>query len=577
MAIYTMTRRKSAESVDPRARVIDDLQRISNEARSKFLGTDWFRTVRVLYNLVQSSAARPSFRPAVGIPQLQLLNFNEATDLASLSPKVYITNQKRERIDEREHAFQDHWRWQNVNNRLLFAELWALYCGTTFLQVGWDPTANMGDGEVWTDWLDPENVFPDPYAKSGKDLTFYLVETRMYPDMVAHYWPETGRGITPVRRVGSPNINMIGDAAGYNFEMPPGPLSAMPGMGAQTRPPTDGRVKVRFVWCLDYSVREVQESKTEKVLKSLQEASTKTIRPRYKPMFPNGHYMVECEGRILVDADNPFPVTSTSKFPIIELHALPNLTSFWAPPPPRFSIDLQQLAERMMSQTFENAVRLNNGVWFIDESTGIDAEDFGGLPGEVRIINPNSKVPEIKWPTAMPDHMTKMPLMLLQLQKELQGFSQTREGQSSKGNVSAGLFDASLYQSQFLTRLRSMLLAETVQKLAEMQFATMCRYYKHSRYFPSFAAKSDEESEFSFSEWKPLDMDADAHQLHVDPGSVRPISQAALRNLVMQLRSAGLISVADALNALEIPDADAKAAEVEQENQLAALAKVKKR
>jgi hypothetical protein len=574
MAFTTITRRKSEQSADPRSRQIDELQRISVERRNQFLGPDWYRTCRILYNLLQGSASRPSFRPAVLIPQMQLLAFSEATDLSSLSPKVYITK-KRERDAEREKAFQDDWRAQSINNRLLFAELWALYAGTSFLQVGYDPNARQGDGEVWTDWVDPETVYPDPSARSDRDWTYVILESRLYADEVKALWPETATGIQPRRASGSPTLVNVGESAGYSFEMPPGPLSAMPGSPA-SRQAWDGRLKVRVLFTDDYSLLEVKEKAIDKALNAL--ASTQAaVKPKHLRKYPNGRFIVECEGRILADGDNPFPRTDRVKFPVIPLWALPNLTSFWAPPPPRFSLDLQELAGRMYSQAFENAVRLNNGIWFIDEATGIEAEDFGGLPGEVRIINAQSRIPEIRWPAPMPEHMLKMPAILLALQKELWGFTQVREGQPGKGNVSAGLFDASLYQSQFLTRLRSMLLAEAVQKLAEIRFFSMCRFYRNSRYFPSFNPTSEEEDKaFSFSEWKPLDASADM-QIHLDPGSVRPISQAAMRQLVMGLRSAGLIDAPSALEILEIPDAEAIAEKVEKEQQLAALARTKKR
>ena len=65
MAFTTITRRKSEQSADPRSRQIDELQRISVERRNQFLGPDWYRTCRILYNLLQGSASRPSFEATV--------------------------------------------------------------------------------------------------------------------------------------------------------------------------------------------------------------------------------------------------------------------------------------------------------------------------------------------------------------------------------------------------------------------------------------------------------------------------------------------------------------------------------
>ena len=109
----------------------------------------------------------------------------------------------------------------------------------------------------------------------------------------------------------------------------------------------------------------------------------------------------------------------------------------------------------MWTQLYENAVRLNNGTWFIGENTGIDPEKFGGMPGEVQTINANSiREIELKFPPAMPQHFTQLPQLLLDKQRELQGFTDARSGQPGAGNISPELFDASIMRAKGLTQLR---------------------------------------------------------------------------------------------------------------------------
>jgi len=276
---------------------------------------------------------------------------------------------------------------------------------------------------------------------------------------------------------------------------------------------------------------------------------------------------VEAGGRVVADGDNPTP---RGRFPLVPIYALPPLTDFYPPPPSRFTKDLQDLAGRMLTQTFENAVRINNYVWFIDENTGITIEAFGGLPGEVQIINANSRSPTLIAPTPMPQHMTQLPQMLLALQKELQGYSDARQGQAQAGNISPDLFEASLYQSKSLTRCRERLLAHSVHEIAEQLFDQMATYYTGQRAFPSM------NENFETIPWLPL-AEGNKLGLYIDPTSLAPISKTAMRQAAPQLRQAGALDVLSYLRALDWPDADAIATKIDREMQLTALAKSRKR
>jgi hypothetical protein len=577
ITVLPLKKPDDAAQQDGRARQIDELQRISSDSRGRFLGEDYFRTCHNLYNVLGGSVTRPFFRPTVQLPFLQLLTLNEAADLAELNPKVMVyshgTKNKRER--EREQAFQDQWKQQGMNVTLLFEILWARYAGTAFAQVGYDHEPRNGQGQVWCDWINPQWVYPDPAAKSDKDWSYVVVESRMYIDEIRRRWPEHGAYVRPHPAASSPTLNLLGEGPGYTFEMPPGPLSYMPGAASQARQGNwDGRVRVRTLFADDYSIEVAKDKSTKKALE-------KVLKPTRRPKYANGRRMViEAGGVILADGDIPIPETPSCRFPVVPLWSLPNITSFWCPPMPRFAMDIQELAARMLSQTFENAVRLNNGIWFIDSRCGIDAEDFGGLPGEVRIINSGSPIPEIKWPPPMPPHMVQMPEYLLGKVKELMGFTVERQGKPGAGNVSAGLYDASVYQAQYLTRLASMLLADHVQKLTELQFYTMARFYTYSRYFPSFAAGGGTEAdddEGGLSQWEPVKDDISKYSIYLDPGSVRALTKTGLRQMVLALRQAGLIDAEHALDMLEVPDAETIAKNLENEERLAALAKIKRR
>src|ERR1700674_829347 len=393
------------------SRQLDELFRLSEEERDRQLGANWFVEVAQFYTLTGlKSAAAPSFRPRVQIPELQTLMLAEATDISETSPKVFLMN-KGKRDKEREKAFQEHWRQQQYNLQLFFAELWALFCGTGFLQVGVDPEGRRGKGEIWVNARDAGATFPDPGTLDRDHWVYVGIEDKMYLDEICRMWPDAG---VRLRRQAKGYVSArIGtdDSGPGGLSLPEGPMRWGSGSIPQQRVVGDGRMMVRQLFINDYSTEELSKEERARIQEML---GPLTPSPEFKLKFPNGRWVVECEGVVLADGENPFPF---KLFPIIPIQSMPRLKSFWVPPPVRYSKSLQELAERMLTGVFENGVRLNNGTWFVDERAGTDVNDFGGLPGEVRIINAGATVPEVKYGQPMPAQFTQMPELLLTKQR----------------------------------------------------------------------------------------------------------------------------------------------------------------
>lgn len=544
---------------DELMRQLDELQRISADNRKKFFGDNWFKELRDLYNMPIGVDSRntPTFRPRISIPQMQMLSIQEASDLADSAPKLYIVN-KDKRDKDREHVVQAVWRQQMFNLHFMNAEVWAMLNGTGFIQIGYDAYAYNGRGIPWIRSRDPETVLPDPAADDEGTLYFISWEDRKYRDEIVNRFPERGRLVPAPLAPPQPNQTAPFEM-GYGLQFTPGPMQVTGGL-FEDRGPTDGRLRVRYFF--------INDSTTTEVAKEYAGSRTRTdqiVPSQFRKKYPNGRFIVECEGIVLFDGDNPFP---NKKFPMVRLCTMPAITGFWAPSPLRYVRELQYTAQRMFTQNFENAVRLNNGVWFIDENTGLSAEDFGGIPAEVRVINSNTRRPEMVVPKPFPAHMLEYPKFLLALQKELMGFSSAREGKPGAGNVGADLFDAAVFQSQALTRMRAKLLAECVQKVSERIFEIMCAFPVNGS-FPTFG------EEFRMVEWHPTDA-ADEWNIHLDPGSIRPVSGAMMRKMVPGLKQMNMLDTRTALEMLDIPGAQEIADNVEAEKILEALARVKR-
>lgn len=63
---------------------------------------------------------------------------------------------------------------------------------------------------------------------------------------------------------------------------------------------------------------------------------------------------------------------------------------------PSYGTELAANAQDLRVSIFENAVRLNNGIWYLNERGGISPEGFGGIPGEVKVLNPTTPVELLK-------------------------------------------------------------------------------------------------------------------------------------------------------------------------------------
>ena len=559
----TSQARKLEESPDlPIIAQLDSLQDAADNERDRRLGQGWFEEVRTFFNIDPATYSAPTFRPRIVIPELQVLMLNEATDLSDALPRIYITHRdSRDKL--REKAYQENWRQSFYNNRLLEAEIWSLFSGTGFVQVGFDPHARNGKGEVFIESRDPDTVHPDPGTKDWKRWAYVQFDDRMYIDEVRSRWPDNGYRVIP-RRGPAPGVLANSGTMGTGLSMPPGPMSAGPGM-TQRLISSDSVVTVRHTFIRDYTEIEIPADERQRMADAVDPLLAIPSRRR---MFPNGRWIVDCEGVVLADGPNPFPL---GLFPIIPYRAMPSLGWFWGVPPIRYTRSIQQVAERMMTQTFESAVRLNNGMVFIDEATGLDSDSYAGLPGEIVVVNANARYPEIKWPTPMPAHMTQLPNMLLDLQKRLQGFSPARSGQTSPGNQSADLYDSTIYQAQSMTRLRSRLMAEPIQATAEMVFYTMCRFYKDGQAFAGVKG-----NDVQWTKWEGLESSMEDYDIQLDPGSLKPVSMTALRTIVVDLLKAGQIPLKYALEVLEVPNGDEIAEAQQQQQELAALSKVRR-
>jgi hypothetical protein len=286
------------------------------------------------------------------------------------------------------------------------------------------------------------------------------------------------------------------------------------------------------------------------------------------PAYPNGRLIVRCDRVHLFDGPNPY-----RKFNFIPVQVHPSRNNFWAPPPIRYVVQLQEIAQTLTRQNVENTVRLNNGLVLINEAAGVKADDVLGLPGERIRVNSTDgveKAIKILTPPQFGGEAWGMPDKLLDKMHRDFGDSDTRQGKAGAGNTSGDLFNTSLSQASRLTQVRARLLQPSVKLALEMVYETMLQFQNPVM----FPLPNEQSGAIEFVRWAGADpLEVDDWELLVDPASVKAMSSGIARQYALLLRNASLLTVKDTLVAIGWPDAERIAAEVKQDQDMQLLSK----
>lgn len=513
----------------------------------------------------------PSFRPPIVINELRTLLLAEASDLSDSNLRIYITKDPKNggRDEALERAFKAVWAANEIDLQFLYSTLWALICGTGFLEVGWDIDLYHGMGDVFVESRDPRTVLPDPDAIDDKKWLFVITETILDIQTIRRLFPVKGRLIEPEDRYSTKEPSG-GKVDGPQTSIYSGPLYERGGL-------PDGRgigykkQRARLLDCIviDDSIESVVEEEiTKEGKKVLDENGNPKMRQYDRKKYPNGRRIVGCNGIILLDGACPHP--GDRDFGLLRVVLEPTLDRFWGSGFVQQTSQLQLAANKLMSSVVENSIRLNNGIVIAEGNTGLDFESFAGIPAQVLQINQGSGI-KIQYPPPMPPDMVQAPWKMLDLQKRLLGHSEARSGAPSRGNVSAELTETEISQSQSPTRLRSRLLYNVVKRLAEMIFARMAYGYQTERIIPTIDGE-----DLKPVTWKPLENPQD-YKIYVDPASFQVMSKTMLKRLGVALYKLKAIDRESLLETLNWPEAKKTAKRLAEQEKLAAMAKMQQK
>lgn len=541
------------------AHFIDELIQIADDRRTEAFGPNYFDWAKEFF----------TFRPAFWQPQLeyqiklrtpdlQMLFLQEASDLTDTEPNFFISR-TGQRTEEREKAFHSNWRANNFQMEWFKAELWANLCHTGFIEVYMDPHPPRHSVKIRA--RNPQNIYPDPGTEDWRDWEYVVVRVPMAPDEIARSFPDAAQRLPGLLAQHQRDMflqSRLGGVIGSGpmaIELPPGAMQSV----TIGRPPgaTD-YLSVDYLYIKDESredvVRELMGSKA---------AGSVLPPPKSVPKYPTGRLIVRTGKLKLYDGPNQY-----RRFPIIPVFGLPPLYGPWGTPPVQYLIQMQHLAESMLSQEAENMIRLNYGYRVYQDGAVLNPENMDKLGGAIRVKTASDVAGAFRIipPTPFSSQQTAFPNELLAHMKQLYGYTPERGGQIGAGNISPGLMDAGVSAAMAMTRMRARLLADAVEYTGRLVFETMVDWLDDTVFTASL------NGDFRTAPWEGVPMDELlGWKVELDAASMKPMSSSALRQLVPVLSNLGLLPPKYALKWLGVPHADDIAKEIAEERQQAAL------
>ena len=507
----------------------------------------------------------PSFKPPIVVNELQSLLLQEVSDLTDSPPRVFVQKdaQSADRDKTREKAIQAYWKREFVDHQIMLSTLDAAIFPMGFIGVTYDPASDFGRGKLITRSRSPYSVFPDPDAVDDDDWRYVVLRDVLDVVGIRETWVDQGPRVMPDDKFsikGEKYSSKTHAVTGLSGKYA-GPMYA----GTAGFAKVDGYIKARAAvlscFILDNAVEE-------EIVERLNEDAQQSLVSVKRKKYPHGRLIQVANGIVLYDGPNPY----LRRFPLVRVTLQPTVHTFWPPASILSSVlELYKSANKLDSMVVENGIRLNAGMIVAGTNSGIDPATFTAIPGQIILKQPQSEF-DIKYPAAMPADMVQAGERLRGYGRTVLGFTPSRTGAGQRGNVSPELTETEISQAMGLTRLRGRLLHNSVQKLVEIIFAGMARFYQDSRIFPN--SRGDR---WEPIKWEPVKGKPEDYVIHVDPASFQVRSKTMLQRLYFTLARLGKFPDDELLQALDIPDAEGIGQKLANQLKLQALAGLKQK
>lgn len=541
----------TASSDSERAQLVRDLFQRAREARRPLIAR-WKRNYRILNNRDWNPAATADqFQPAVSVPHIFPITASLSAWMTDQRPAIEVTSSAVP-FGPLDDVYQGAAQDMNAvmasvfNEYALDAEINKAVWDTLTYGIGWFKT-------VWEPWLadglgdtvfrreDPFTVYPDPWARSPRDLNFIIQARAMTIDDLDRAFPGAARAVddgwiedadeAPHRLdmqmpAGMPRANLA----------PLAPATAARYARTDRRPSIDSPV-VTVLECWIRQHRHEKQGKTTRTTESWR-------------------VLVVCGNRVLMDEDGLEvsghglqPFDRMTLFDTGEMYG-PALVDYLAP--------LQLAINRELANLSWNIALMGNPILL--EGTGVQTKRISNRPGQrITVRNPQ----DVAWlnpPQIHPQMATELIAYYESKIESISGMSAIVRGFSPTGRNAQGTLDQ--VQDAAFVRVRATLreLERALRSVGGKMVANIAELYTEPRVVSVVGPDGQRTTQLLRSRHFYRQINDDGQHvplrfnLQADAGSQLPTSRQARGAEAANLYALGAIDVLELLKAKQWPN-----------------------
>lgn len=464
------------QPTDQEKRTIKMVERLLGRARKhrKIYDVNWPNFYKQ-FRGKQWKEQRPSYRHSEVINMIfSMIQSDVATQMDSRPKIEYIAREPSdfELAQILTEIADSDWERNNWLMELTEAVYDTRFYGTGFVEVGYDPDADLGAGAITFESKDPFYQFPDPNARDVNKKSRYHIDAepkdvellkKMYPEHAEHIKSDL-QDLMQQEKM---------DLGAQRFKAHNTDLGPM--IDAQEGGVQSNREQALYItaYLLDDEYDEEQ--------KEFREPGTEEVKVEYtqKLKYPHGRKICMAGGVLLADGAIPF---EDKKFPMAKATCYVLPREFWGMGEVEQLESPQKIFNKLISFSLDVLTLMGNPVWIVDDTAGVDTDNLINRPG---LVIEKAKGSEVRREEGV--QLQPYVLQLIDRMKtwfdDVSGNNDVSRG-ADQGSVTAASAISAL-QEAAKTRVRQKArnLDGTLQEVGQMYAARVFQFYDAPRVF----------------------------------------------------------------------------------------------
>jgi len=359
---------------------------------------------------------------------------------------------------------------RNLDQKVQQVVKMGLKYGDAAFKVCWNPCIEgpgpFGMGDVDVEAISPLHIFPDPDASCIEKAQFIIHAEPRDLGYIRKHYPEQGWRVKPEKRyseLGDYETDGAGTAedpisADYNKDYgTSGTLKSDYGLLTK-------RALLIECWIRDDSVEVVLDDNGEPEIDEYGNQKTEQL-------YPTGRKIVIANGILLQDIPNPY-----KRFPFVMFRDYHDDRSFWSMGEIDQIEPLQTDVNEMRGMIIDNAHHMDNGVWIIDDESGVDPFSITDQPGQIIVKQQGSEVRREQG-VPLPNEVFNFLNDTKTVIESVSGIYDVTQGRRPTGITAAAAIAELQEAAQARIRLKARNLEMALREVYRMALDLMLQYY----------------------------------------------------------------------------------------------------